>query len=396
MTITKARTRFLLACGVALASAFLVLEFSRPPGDGLDQIDDALAFEQPIDRVRILLRSHGQGPWLISSASELTLESSIGTRFVGRDLVVATTKSGFLVDDKPAGSSLSMSTRAVFKLNSKKLQGQLFFDADIKKKRPILVIEMEQYLAQVLPSEMPLAYPDAALEAQVIASRSYAIARILGRRRRKWDMTDGESSQMFSPVTANTVKAETIVARTRGLVLSFDETIVSGYFSANCGGATRSNKEAFGEEWVSALKGVACSFCSWSKNYRWVVTLSRKQFDSIAGLAGMTLQSASIVRGTGSGYTNKISCRTASGRKLVSAKKLRTRLGNRKIRSNWLSGIDFDEQEVTIGGRGFGHGVGLCQNGACGMAQDGHNAKNILAYYFPGAKLVRTKETSNP
>ncbi|MFT7620345.1 MAG: stage II sporulation protein D [Planctomycetota bacterium] len=385
-----------MACGVLLASVFLVLEFRSVRSLEENQELAVLDIPTELTRIRILLKRGGQAPWRIRSKSKLKFKDEDGNRFSSREFTVTTTDGGFRLNGKNTSPSFFMSEDAVFSLNNLSLRGRLHFDHAARSKRPILHLKLEHYLTQVLPGEMPLSYPDEALKAQVIASRSYALSRMMIRRSRKWDLTDGETSQMFQSLSKNTKKSQSIVRRTRGIVLQFEGKVLPAYFSANCGGKTRSNREAFGEALLAPLRGVTCQHCAWSKDHSWTTKVSVASFRRHARIGDAPIRNMTVQAGSGSGYTNKIQCRTASDSTLVAPKVIRRRFGNRKIKSDWVTGIDLKGGSVTIGGRGFGHGVGLCQNGACGLARLGRSAEEILSHYFPNANLARLREPSNP
>ena len=102
-----------------------------------------------------------------------------------------------------------------------------------------------------------------------------------------------------------------------------------------------------------------------------------------------------IQKGTGSGYTNLLSLQTTAERRRIDGRRLRRIFGSRRIKSSWLAGAELEGNSIVLSGRGFGHGVGLCQNGARGLARKGHSAQDILNFYYPEATLLRMAKTDS-
>ncbi len=396
MPKTLFRSRFILVCGVILASIFLVIEFSSKapstPSINLPTLD----IEGPTQEIRVLLRSHGAPPWILRSESPIVFANKQHQSKAQKEWTIHRRGHTLTLNGRPWIGSATMSREQKFLLNGKQLHGRLRFYPTSLVKRPVLFVPLPRYLSQVLPGEMPLSYPPQALEAQVIASRSYALVKMRRRVRKLWDLTDGETSQMFQSIGKNNSLAQEIVKKTEGIVLTVDKSVLPAYFSANCGGHTRSNQEAFGESPLDPLKGVLCQHCSWSKDYRWSTRISSQELSRITEIALPQIKSVAISKGPGSGYTNTIRLRTDSGTTKISPKRFRARLGNRRIKSDWVTGIDLGQNSLVIGGRGFGHGVGLCQNGASGMARHGHSAFEILNHYYPGARIRQVRKTITP
>src|SRR5688572_13854285 len=136
------------------------------------------------------------------------------------------------------------------------------------------VLDIEEYLAGVLFSEMPASFPDEALKAQVVAARTYA----------RWRLDHGDpllratdADQVYGGLTIHHERARELVAATRGLVLEVGGEPLCSYYMSTCGGATVDAPLVFEKTAVDGLKGVPCEWCSASPKYRWTRTLATSE-----------------------------------------------------------------------------------------------------------------------
>jgi stage II sporulation protein D len=262
--------------------------------------------------------------------------------------------------------------------------------------RGLLVLDrvnLEEYTAGVIGGEMPLLYPDAALRAQAVASRTYGLHAARSRAGEAWDVLDDTSSQVYRGVAAEGERGRQATLDTMGVVLTWRGEIFKSYFHSTCGGRTASNATAFGEAEVPPLAGVPCGFCDDGKHARWRVEVPRaevaaklaKDAPSLRGLAKLDVLETfgdggrvATVRATGT-----------DGRAFgIPAARFRAAIGAGVVQSTWFAIEDAGGASIAFAGRGWGHGVGLCQAGARGMAQAGYDATAILGRYYPGADLV--------
>lgn len=282
------------------------------------------------------------------------------------------------------------------------------------------LIEIESYLPGVVAKELPAGWDATTFKAQAIIARSYALHERdrAARAGRAYDIESGESDQAYAGVSLDP-RVQQAVRETRGTVLTTQGHILRAYYSSTCGGRASSAKDVWpttaGFEFNldGPLQGHAsCEYCSASPLYRWSVT--RKRDD-------LTRRITAFGRDNGAGVRNLKSFAGASASVVnsyerptqykvfdadgtwwpLSAEQLRTACNwtgssgrpavTRQERVN--SGdatFTLQGDTVTIAGRGFGHGVGLCQYGAQGMARQGKGVEEILLFYYPGARIERS------
>jgi stage II sporulation protein D len=248
------------------------------------------------------------------------------------------------------------------------------------------VIDLEEYLYSVVSREMPAGWPPAALEAQSVCARTYVLQR--SDPRRAYDLVPSELDQRYDGIAGETPAGVAAVAATDGQVLCFGARYARVAYSSCCGGHTESSSEAWGNAALPYLAGVVCTSCSDSPNYRWTTSLA---FDAIAArLSALLLigrlDDLHVTARDASGRARGFELVTDRGNTVVIGSAFRRAVGSRVLRSLLVTNVQRtpDGAAVFIEGGGLGHGVGLCQWGARGMALAGRAVPEILAFYFPG------------
>jgi stage II sporulation protein D len=252
------------------------------------------------------------------------------------------------------------------------------------------LVDLEGYLYSVVPREMPSSWPGAALEAQAICARTYVLQR--SDPRRAYDLVPSEIDQRYDGMTAETPAAIAAVDATTGNVLSFSGAFAQIAYSSCCGGHTESAFDAWGSSAPAYLSGVICTSCSDSPDYRWQRNIG---FDAIGSrLSGSlamlgNLNDVRVAERDASGRARTFELLTDRGSTTVSGTAFRRAVGSRVLPSLLLTDAQRtpDGSGVLFTGGGLGHGVGLCQWGARGMAMMGRQPAEILAFYFPGTDV---------
>jgi stage II sporulation protein D len=250
-------------------------------------------------------------------------------------------------------------------------------------------VDMETYLKGVLPAEMPSKWPMEALKAQAVAARTYALYQMAQNDNGRFHMLSNTIDQVYTGINSFNERTGCAVDETSGLVLTYENRIIKAYYHSTSGSRTEDNEAVFPEGKLPYLKSVTCRYDGESPHYRWSYSLT---FHEIAGRlahAGFKfgkIRGISIKSFTRSGRARAIAVKTGSGREIIKATEFRKALGPVKIKSTWFR-LRRSGDTVIFKGRGFGHGVGMCQWGAYGMAKKKFDFRKILAHYYPGAKL---------
>lgn len=251
------------------------------------------------------------------------------------------------------------------------------------------VIDLEEYLYSVVSREMPAGWPPPALETQAICARTYVLQR--SDPRRSYDLVPSELDQLYDGVAGETVSGIAAVDATAGTVLSYGGGFAQVAYSSCCGGHTESSSDAWGNAVIPYLTGVLCTYCSDSPNYRWQRSLA---FDAIASrlqtfAPPARIDDLRVSARDASGRVRELELVTDRGSAFVPGSAFRRAVGSRVLPSLLLTNVRRtpDGSGALIDGAGLGHGVGLCQWGARGMALARGAPSQVLAFYFPGTVL---------
>ncbi len=300
-------------------------------------------------------------------------------------------------------------------------------------------VPLESYLRGVVPWEIGRVGPPAraALEAQSIAARTYTVAHRGGQAELGFDVWADTRDQVYRGLTGEDSTCNAAITRTAGLVLRSEGREIEAFYSATCGGCTARVEDVWPRPARPYLRNRLDSpaagsepFCAGAKYYRWEVSwgggelervLQRtlpeyldfmstpnrsawagRQFSPRAGGADARrpgrLLGLAVRERAACGRITRLDVETDAGTYHVRGDRVRWVLappgGQPAILYSALFGLAVDvgrdgrPHRVTARGRGYGHGVGLCQEGAIAMARRGFTCGQILAHYYPGALLT--------
>ena len=267
--------------------------------------------------------------------------------------------------------------------------GRIEVSPDPATSRRLFVVNrlpMRTYLLGVVGSEMSASWPQEALKAQAVAARTYAMHRRARNRakRRPYDLSATMLSQVYRGAERIGPRVIEAVRATQGEVLGYDHGLVEAVFHSTCGGGTKSAKAVFGGA-LPYLVARPCAWCRGSPTYRWGKEFTRKAASDLLQRAGLIDgELRSLSRGTDE---PKVRADTETTQAL-DPQKVRAALGPTDMPSDRFA-VRTDDETIRVEGRGFGHGVGMCQWGARGQALAGRTYREILAHYYPSARLFR-------
>ncbi|MSR75022.1 MAG: SpoIID/LytB domain-containing protein [Planctomycetes bacterium] len=375
---------------VLLAVAGLTALIVSPPGRSTVPDGAPLDLFQAEPDIRALLRSvraggnillGEDGAKILTDGAEIAMPEDTTLTWNGQQLVWGDRAIRLPCTLGPASGD-------TINLDDGQWPGEIHFETDGATLLVIAHTPLEEYLVGVVQAEMGASFAAAALEAQSIACRSYAATQIANRRSARYDVDTTQLTQVWRGAGRPSRKVRRAVEATRSFVLSHANKLVEGVFSATCGGATRSAGEAFGGRTTPPLAGVECGHCSAAPFATWSADRNASEVAAALGLPG-TVNMIGALEFATSGRLASAVVHCDSGPVSLSASKIKRALGP-EARSTWITRLRAEGANVHAEGRGFGHGVGLCQHGAGSMAsRSGWNCAAILAHYYPGAKLAR-------
>ncbi len=287
----------------------------------------------------------------------------------------------------------------------------------------IEIVSIESYVPGVIAKELYPNWSDATFEAQAIAARSYALHE-RARRRGRGSFFDVESTtrdQAYVGATTNP-HALQAVTKTRGIVALDGSSLLRTYYSSTCGDRPAAARhtwptgKGFEFNLASPLQEQerTCA-CSFSPLHRWEVRRPThelvRRFSAFGKSQGhrvseiQSIRAITVIERNGVGRPTRYSVTDAGGRAWrLSAEQLRLACNYQAPglpsphRSQRINSGDVEVSirggAAVIKGRGFGHGVGMCQFGAEGLARQGLRAEEILDLYYPGVQLSRNYGSS--
>jgi len=256
-------------------------------------------------------------------------------------------------------------------------------------------LDLEKYLYGVLHREVPYYWPMEALKAQAIAARTFALDRIKTMRDRDYDVTSDVYAQVYGGRTGERWRTSRAVKSTTGMVLTYEGNIIPAYYHSICGGHTEDAENVFNIK-LAPLEGRSCHFCRGAKGMHWKARLSYKEIENRLNKYGINVKGIrSVTEGSRdkSGRLKAIKIKDTTGGKKIPCFKFRLAVGPNTIRSTNFT-VKNAAKDAVFSGTGWGHGVGMCQWGAFGMAKRRINYKKILEYYYPGARITSYEKLS--
>jgi stage II sporulation protein D len=251
-------------------------------------------------------------------------------------------------------------------------------------------IPVEEYLYGVLYNEVSHRWPIEAIKAQGIAARTFALYQARQNKLQDYDLTNDIYSQVYSGATSEKWSTTRAVKLTIGKVLTYKGDIFPTYYHATCGGKTEDATNLWNID-IEPLNGSECGFCKDSPHYKWTKNIplseiEKKLVDS--GYKVGKIRSAAVIARNESGRVDKVEIKDDSDVSCVlTGKDFRTMIGPNELRSTNFE-ISVAGDKLALNGIGWGHGVGMCQWGANGMAGHGKKAEEILKIYYPGAEVT--------
>ncbi|MBU2483335.1 MAG: SpoIID/LytB domain-containing protein, partial [Proteobacteria bacterium] len=294
------------------------------------------------------------------------------------------------------------------------------------------IVDMEVYLLGVVPSEVPAQWPYESLKAQAVLARTQAIIRRARGGTHKaggYHMCDGQHCQAYKGVLAEANTTNRAVLETEGEILTYHGKPAYTFYHSNCGGYIQASGEVTGwggspylvthqdtppeiekpvdspwkfHQWITGSPQTNCNYPGMvrSANFRWLRIIKHKDMEYRINRDYKigTLRELIPLNRSGSGNVNSI--KIAGSQKTVTVDRehlIRNILGFSSIKSTlFMIAINrFKNGKVRnywIYGGGWGHGIGMCQSGAAGLAgKYGKSYREIVEFYFPGAKLSKLK-----
>jgi len=318
----------------------------------------------------------------------------------GSTVQVAAGPAGLTVDGRSAGAVWRTTVESgPYRVRTRpggdalEVRGRLEFRRTPTGLSVINEVSLENYVVGTLGAEMYASWEAAALQAQAVACRSYALYQMARRSDRGFDVEADVRSQRYLGVRGESDSAWAAVRATSGQIISYDGQPALAAFHSASGGRTASAKEVWGTS-ISYLRSVPVANEDDSPDTYWRASVSDEDLGKMLAHLGHDIgavTSVKVGKRSSSGRVSELRFRGGKGRATVTGRELRQVLGGTTIKSTMFevrSELRREVGEVVFVGSGNGHGVGMSQWAAQAMAEEGADYREILGNFYPGTDLV--------
>jgi stage II sporulation protein D len=410
--------------GVAIFGACVSVSSPRGPTDAPVITDPKYKREadQPVRIALATAASDGRigatGSWQLTDRNG----SSVIARPSASEEWTITTAGGFRVAQGDRTQAVEgpvivrpSSDGSLLKWNGKRYRGELVLTRGDSGLLVINVLPMDAYLRGVVPLEIGTrtAAEFAAVQVQAVAARTYSYTRLTTSR--AFDMYATVQDQVYGGVDAEKAQTDSAILTTRDMVIAYAGKPINAYYSSTCGGSTAGATEVWNDRpdepylrpVSDRIPGTDRFYCDPSPRFSWTQTWDKP---ALRAVMEKYLSAYTSAPKTGLGRITSITeqGRTASDR--IRALVITTDNGSYTLRGNdtrfvlrnpqgaILNSTYFrhtttsdggEVSSLTVTGRGYGHGIGMCQWGAIGRARAGQDFRTILETYYQGARVGR-------
>jgi len=335
----------------------------------------------------------------------------------------------------------SCAQNSIISLNGKRYRGSLqFLPGSVGGITAVNELDLEEYLYGVLPKEMPAEWPIEALKAQAVAARTYAVSNLGKWEHCGFDLSADHSDQYYGGYDEEKEATNRAVDETKGEIILHEGMPIVAFYHSDSGGITEDSYDVYGKDFPY-LKPVKDEFSFKSPYANWTVSFSHDEIENKMGNLKNSVGQITriyIREKTSSGRVKEVVICGTKGEVTVTGTELRNMLGlnstlfdvngtgkdytfiisgsgmsnsslnpNFYLLSNYgltnlsntsvlylLSGSELKElnfisnDNFTFAGHGRGHGVGMSQWGARGMAEEGYNYVEILQHYYKNVEIA--------
>ena len=394
------------------------LFFPRPRSLAIALLIFALGTALPVSAqsVRVLLSQ--EVPYVeVRSEAEIIVVATGGSARVRGPLMVSVAGSGMVINGKSVGgdqieirpgrSVLSLAfpkTVAVVSGKSKPggpsgmapaeggpampVSGTIRILRRGKGLSTINLVDLEEYVKGVVPSEVSSSWHPEMLKVQAVAARTYALYNKALSAVREYDLVATVQDQVYRGRLGVDRRVEQAVDQTRGLVVTYQNAPIYAAFSSTAAGPTEDSMNVWAKD-LPYLKGVECPFDLSSPYYQWKASVKMDRLEHHLRQQGFgvgTIATITPIAYSRAGRVTTLRILHSRGELLLRGEDLRKAVGYSVIPSTQFE-VESVGTDVVFAGYGAGHAVGLCQWGAKELAELGYPFTSILRYYYPGTEL---------
>lgn len=306
------------------------------------------------------------------------------------ELEVKAGSKGILVNGTEYSSLILDSKGSAISINGKRYRGRVEV---VRNKQALLIIDelnLEDYLVGLINQEISSRWPLESVKAQAVVARTYALYQKKMKKDARYDLESTVTSQVYSGIDSEDEMALRAVKETEGEVALYGGEVIQAMYHSSCGGETEASEDMWGRR-IPYLKRIKDPYCTEAPNYFWQYKIGLREIgDRLKRLNSQIgeIKSVYVQKRSRSGRVISVAIKHSGGTSEMSGKDFREALGFENLRSTNFT-VKPNGESLHFAGSGGGHGVGMCQWGAKGMAEDGKSYKEILKLYYPGITIRR-------
>ncbi len=320
------------------------------------------------------------------AVAELGRCDRCGARPVRVDLVRAVPAGTFVDVDGVRATGFRLTSDRPLRINGREYPAPLDLVRNGDGIAVVNELALEEYLPGVLLAEAGEKFPKEALRAQAVVARTYAAHQRLISAGKPYNILASTAHQQYAGRVPPTSPVWDAVRETTGQVLLWEGEVFPAFYHTESGGYTEDPRTVFAARNMPGLKPVVCPYSTGSPHYYWNLDIRLSTIGESLRRGGVDvgeIRRVAVAERTPSLRAATVTVSGTRGSAQLRGNDFRRMLGYDTFKST-LFAVAVDGDVARFSGRGYGHGVGMCQWGAKGMAERGFSARQILEFYYPG------------
>ncbi|MCW8960510.1 MAG: SpoIID/LytB domain-containing protein [Ignavibacteriaceae bacterium] len=350
-----------------------------------------------------------ESPVFLNDETNILTQIHAGSKvdcFVNNSRVIITVNGKNYTREKFILSSAD--DEAIININGKRYRGKIQVSSSNNSIDLINIVNLENYVKGVLSREMPLGKTDEnyeALKALAVCVRTYSIRKTQDGKL-YFDLFDDTHDQVYGGVDAENPLSNKAADETKNLILKYENEPALLYYHSTCGGYTESSENVFTRNpvpYLITIKDGDDPYCKISPRFQWEEVYTRDEIVtrlknySLLDNANYELEDIFIVNKFESGRVSELKIKVVNDKGeqkslLLRGNEIRSILrtsDNKNILWSTMFDLSTNSNSIVLKGKGFGHGVGLCEWGAIVLSRKGWKYKDILQHYYPGTNVEK-------
>ncbi len=252
------------------------------------------------------------------------------------------------------------------------------------------VTSVENYLPGVVEAEAGKSGPEEYFRAQAVVARTYVYRNIDRHELDGYNLCDDTHCQVYPGIISDSLITGACKSTSGKVIIDRDSMLIVSAFHANCGGVTASSSDV----WVAKypyLISIKDPWCGYSRSSTWKAAISLSVWNDFLRLKNVEPGNETELYSSAGNQSARVSNYKVDGIH-VSKEDIRQRFN---LRSSFFT-LARTSDSIAVTGRGYGHGVGLCQDGARAMAAGKNSYEQITGFYYPGTFITDIKNARRP